>query len=252
MRVDLNADVGEGVGPTLDADRGVLSCVTSANVACGFHAGTPALMRATVEIAGEYKVAIGAHPSFPDDGGFGRQEMRLPLADVESAVLYQLGALAAIASAAGARLQHVKPHGALYNMAARDSALAGAIARAVRLFDRNLILVGLAGSAVVSVARGAGLRAAEEGFVDRAYRADGTLVPRSEAGAVLLETSSVVEQALRMVCEGTIVASTGERRRVHVDSLCVHGDTPGAAAMAAAVRGALQKAGVDVRALGAD
>ncbi len=250
MHVDLNADVGEGVGGTAELDRGVLSYVTSANIACGVHAGSPELMRATVELARDCNVAIGAHPSFPDHGGFGRQDMHLTSSEIESLVLYQLGALSAIAGAEGTQLRHVKPHGALYTMAARDRTLADAIARAVRLFDRELILVGLAGSAVIGAARDAGLRPAEEGFIDRAYRADGTLVPRGEDGAVLREASAAVAQAVRMVCDGAIVTATGHVRRVRVDSLCVHGDTPGAAALAAAVRGALRTSGVDVLALG--
>lgn len=251
MQVDLNADVGEGVSIADAGDEMLLPHVTSANIACGFHAGSPEIMRATVELACRLDVAIGAHPGFADIEGFGRREMHLSAGEVEDLVLNQLEALATIAASEGARLQHVKPHGALYNMAARDEALATAIARAVKAFDPSLILMGLAGSALVAAAERNGLQAAGEGFADRAYRADGTLVPRSEPGAVFPDRQAVIDQALRMIVDGVVVASTGELVRLQADSLCIHGDTPGAAVLAAELHKALLEAGVTLRALGA-
>ena len=250
MRIDLNADVGEGVHAADADDAAIMPHVTSANIACGAHAGSSEIMRATVEVARRFNVAIGAHPGFADLEGFGRREMHLSGPEVERLVVGQIEALAAIASESGMRLQHVKPHGALYNMAARDDTLAAAIARAVKAFDPSLVLMGLAGSALVSAAERAGLRAAGEGFADRAYRSDGTLVPRSEPGAVLHDRRLVVEQVLRLVTQGRVVASTGEEISLRVDSLCIHGDTPGAATLAAALRKTLVDAGVTVVALG--
>ncbi len=251
MRVDLNADVGEVADAADIGDAALLPHVTSANIACGFHAGNPHVMRATVELARGLGVAIGAHPGFADLEGFGRREIRLSTREVEDLVLDQVRALAAVASANSVRLQHVKPHGALYNMAARDRSLADAIARAVKALDPSLILVGLAGSALVSAAEGIGLRAAGEGFADRAYRADGTLVPRSEPDAVLHDRKAVVDQALQLVAEGVIVTSTVGQTRIRVDTICIHGDTPDAATLAAELRVALVAAGVTPRALGA-
>ncbi len=250
MRIDLNADVGESVHAADDGDNQIFPHITSANIACGFHAGSAEIMRATVELARKYDVSVGAHPGFADVEGFGRREMHVPPRDIENLVVTQVELLATIAADQGTRLQHVKPHGALYNMAARDEVLAAAVARAVKSFDPSLILMGLAGSALVSAAERIGLRAAGEGFADRAYRSDGTLVPRGDRGAVLHERRIVVEQAVRMVTDGVVVASTGEEVHLHVDSLCVHGDTPGAAMLAANLRAALVEAGVTVVALG--
>jgi len=237
-RVDLNADVGESFGAwKLGQTPELFSHITSANVACGFHAGDPGVMRETVALARQHGVAIGAHPGFPDLAGFGRREMHMAPADVEDMVVYQIGALWAVAAAQGARLQHVKAHGALYNMAARDAALADAIARAVAAVDRTLILVGLRGSEVMRAGERAGLPVANEVFADRAYREDGTLVPRTEVGAVIHDEALVVAQAVRL-------AALDE-----VDTICLHGDTPGAAQLAAAVRAALATAGVAVSSL---
>jgi len=248
MHVDLNADVGEGIGAN-ETDTAILRQVTSANIACGVHAGSPAIMRATVELAQSLDVAIGAHPGFADPEGFGRREMRVSEAEVEELVLSQMRALADIVTASGASLQHVKPHGALYNMAARDESVASAIARAVRAFDPSLILMGLAGSAMITAAERIGLRTAGEGFADRAYRSDGSLVPRHESRAILSDPRAVIEQALRMITDGVIIAATGEPVRVRVDSLCIHGDTPGASALAGDLRAAFVGAGVTLRAL---
>ncbi len=250
MRVDLNADVGESFGAwSLGQDPALMSSITSANVACGFHAGDPGVMRATVALAGEHGVAVGAHPGFPDLAGFGRRELQVSPRDVEDFVVYQVGALAGIAAAQGVRLQHVKPHGALFNMAVRDAALADAIARAVALIDKSMILFGLPNSELVAAGTRAGLRTACEVFADRAYRADGTLVPRQEEGAVIHDAAAVEQRVIAMVRDQAVVAIDGTRVPLTVDTICVHGDTPGAAELAARVRAALETAGVKVKAL---
>jgi UPF0271 protein len=251
MRVDLNSDVGESAsGKLLGPDAGLIPHLTSANVACGFHAGDPGVMRATIELAREHGVAVGAHPGFPDPEGFGRRELQFSPHDVEDFVAHQVGALAAIAAALGVRLQHVKPHGALFNMASRDRALADAIARAAAVIDRTLILFGLPGSQLEGAGRHAGLRTAREGFADRAYHADGALVARGHAGAVIHDRDTVVRRAVRMVCERTAEAIDGHVVPIHIDTLCVHGDTPGAVDLALCVREALTAAGVELKAVG--
>lgn len=250
-RVDLNADVGEWSGSSsADNDALLMPHITSANVACGFHAGGPAAMRATVALALEHGVAVGAHPGFPDLAGFGRRELHVSPRDVEDFVVYQVGALAAIAAAQGVRLQHVKPHGALFSMAARDAALADAVARATATIDRSMILFGLPGSELVASGQRAGLRTACEAFADRAYNPDGTLVPRQEPGAVIDDPDLVPRRVARMVNEAAIDAVDGTLVPLTIDTVCVHGDTPGAAGLAARIRAALQEAGVDVKAVG--
>ena len=249
MRIDLNADVGEGLAAA-GQDPALMSSITSANVACGFHAGNPGVMRATVALARDHGVAVGAHPGFPDLEGFGRRELQVAPGDVEDFVVYQVGALAAMAAAQGVRLQHVKPHGALFNMAVRDAALANAVARAAAAIDRTLILFGLPGSELVEAGRRAGLRTACEAFADRAYQPDGTLVPRSHSGAVIQDPEAVVRRAVRMVCEQTVDAIDGTAVPLTIDTLCVHGDTPGAADLAARIRAALVASGVEVVAVG--
>ena len=250
MRVDLNADVGESFGAwSLGQDPALMSSITSASVACGFHAGDPGVMRATVALALEHGVAVGAHPGFPDLAGFGRRELQVSPRDVEDFVVYQIGALAGIAAAQGVRLQHVKPHGALFNMAVRDAALAAAIARAVAMIDKSMILFGLPGSELVAAGLRAGLRTACEVFADRAYRPDGTLVPRQEEGAVIHDAGEVEARVIGMVRDQAVQAVDGTRVPRTVDTICVHGDTPGAAELAARIRSALEKAGVEVKAL---
>ena len=247
MPIDLNADVGESYGAyAYGDDPGVLPAVSSANIACGFHAGDPGVMRATVQLAHRHGVAIGAHPGFQDLSGFGRREMHLSPAEVENLVAYQVGALAGIAATEGARLRHVKPHGALYNMAARDAALAGAIARAVRSVDPSLVLFGLSGSELIAAGERAGLRVASEAFPDRGYRADASLTPRSAADAVITSPERVAARAVTMAA-GTVTTGDGQVVVVKADTLCIHGDTPGAAALARAVREALTAAGIAVR-----
>jgi UPF0271 protein len=251
MRIDLNADVGESFGAyTLGHDADLIPLITSANVACGFHAGDPGVMRATVALARQHGVAVGAHPGFPDLVGFGRREITATPEEVEDAVAYQIGALAGIAATEGLRLQHVKPHGALYNMAARDAALADAIARATASVDRSLILLGLPGSQLVAAGRRAGLRTASEAFADRAYQADGALVPRRHTGAVIEDADTVVRRAIVMAREHAVIAADGTRVAIEVDTICVHGDTPGAAALARRIREALADARIEVAALG--
>ena len=251
MRIDLNADVGEGgAGRPLLDDRALMPHITSANVACGFHAGDAQTMHATVVLASEFGVAVGAHPSFPDRDGFGRVERQASPTDVEGWVVQQIESLAAIAVREGVRLAHVKPHGALYNMAARDVDLAEAVVRAVAAVDRSLTLVGLVGSALVAAGRRAGLATASEAFADRGYLPDGRLVTRGEPGAVLIDEALVAARATTLARDRTIIAIDGAPLPVEVDTICVHGDTPGAAALARAIRTALANAGVEVRALG--
>jgi UPF0271 protein len=208
-------------------------------------------MRETVRAARAASVAVGAHPGFPDLVGFGRRNLAASPREVSDLVLYQVGALAAIAAAEGARLQHVKPHGALYNMAVRDPQLAEAIAAAVAAFDRRLILFGLPGSALLRAGAEAGLRTAAEGFADRGYAADGTLVPRDRSGALVRDADAVVERAVRMAQDGLVTSVDGADVAVHVSTICVHGDTPGASDLTRRIRVALEAAGLTVRAPGA-
>jgi UPF0271 protein len=223
--------------------------LTSANVACGFHAGNAATMRDTVALAREHGVAVGAHPSFPDPEGFGRRELQFSPADVEEFVSYQVGVLAGIAASQGVRLQHIKPHGALFNMAVRDAALADAIARAAARIDRTLILFGLPGSQLVQAGRRAGLRTASEGFADRAYLADGTLVPRQQPGAVITDPDAVIPRVIRMARDGLVEAIDGTSIALVVDTICVHGDTLGAAELAGRIHVALAQEGVQLKAV---
>ncbi|TAM94522.1 MAG: LamB/YcsF family protein [Rhodanobacteraceae bacterium] len=248
-RIDLNADLGESFGAwRMGDDAGVMPWITSANVACGFHAGDPSIMQRTVALCVQHGVAIGAHTSLPDLQGFGRREMKVAPEEVYAQTLYQLGALHAIARAAGTQLHHVKPHGALYNMAARERALADAIVNAVRDFDHRLVLVGLAGSAMVEAGRAAGLPVQREGFCDRRYRADGSLAPRSEAGAVIEDIDAAVAQALSIATRSEAVAGDGRKIRIEADTLCIHGDRAGAAAFAQRMRQALENAGLGIAA----
>jgi 5-oxoprolinase (ATP-hydrolysing) subunit A len=244
--IDLNADVGESVGD----DEGVLPLVSSANIACGFHAGNPAVMRSTVQLAHRHGVAVGAHPGFHDLEGFGRREMPVSTAELEDLVAYQIGALAGVAANEGVRLSHVKPHGALYNMAARDSAMADAIARAVRAVDSSLVLFGLSGSQLIAAGERAGLAVASEVFADRGYRPDGSLAPRGTPGAVMTEAAAVAARAVEMASRQSVTAVDGASVSVKADTICIHGDTPGAAALARAVRDALAAAGIEIVAPG--
>lgn len=237
--IDLNGDLGEG-GP----DAALLPLLTSANVACGLHAGSPALMRRTVALARTHGVALGAHPGFADREGFGRRELPVTPEEAYALTLYQLGALSGFAAVEGWPIAHVKPHGALYNMAARDPAIAGAIARAVHDFDPALVLFGLAGSALVSAGRARGLRVAEEFFADRAYQPDGALVPRGRIEAVLHDPQVVTRRVIQAVLESTVTAIDGTVLAVRADTVCLHGDTPEAVPFAVDLRRALEAAGI--------
>lgn len=241
MNMDLNCDMGENSGN----DEDIMPHITSANIACGFHAGDAATMQATVRLAKRYGVAVGAHPSWKDAEGFGRREMMLPPAEVEALVLYQIGALYAIVKAEDVELQHVKPHGALYNQAAKDKVLANVIARAVKRFSGELILVGLAGSGLIEAGIEVGLHVANEGFPDRNYNPDGTLVSRKESNAIIESPEEVAAHAIALVKNGIDFSGT----RFRVDTLCLHGDNIHAAESAMLVRDAMLKEGIEMMSL---
>ena len=247
-RIDLNADVGESFGAyQIGSDAELFDVVTSANVACGFHAGDPEVMDRTVALAVRKGVAVGAHPGHFDLRGFGRRAIPAEPAEVERDVLYQVGALMAFARAHGTRLTHVKPHGALYNQAATDEATARAVARGVARADRDLVLVGLSTTGLMRrAAEAEGLRFAGEAFADRRYNPDGTLQSRHKAGAVITDPASAAAQAVRIAREGVVETAGGEPLRLCAQTLCVHGDNPSALANARAVRRALGDAGIEV------
>jgi UPF0271 protein len=247
--IDLNADVGESFGRwQLGDDAALLDVVTSANVACGFHAGDPLTLRRTCRWAAERGVRIGAQVGYRDLAGFGRRFIDVAADDLAADVLYQVGALDGLARTAGSGVRYVKPHGALYNATVHHEAQAAAVVEAVRSYDPGLAVLGLPGSALLAAAAAAGLRAVPECFADRGYRPDGSLVPRSEPGAVLGDPVAIAARAVRMAIEGVVVAVDGAALPVTAESICVHGDTPGAVAIAAAVRSALSTAGVAVTA----
>ena len=251
MRIDINSDVGESFGAYhIGHDVGLMRSITSANVAAGFHAGDPSVLRQTIRSAKEHGVAVGAHPGFPDLVGFGRRELNVSAREAEDFVLYQVAAVAGVAAAEGVGLQHVKPHGALFNMAVHNAELAGAIARGVAAFDKRLILFGLPGSEILKAGRAAGLRVAAEVFADRAYEPDGTLASRKKPGTVIHDAEAVVARAIRMITEKNVVAIDGSIVALEADTICVHGDTPGSDDLAARIRAGLEKAGVTVRSLG--
>ncbi len=246
-KMDLNCDLGESFGAwTMGDDAGVMPWITSANIACGFHAGDFSTMRKTVLLAKQHDVAIGAHISLPDLQGFGRREMKIPANDAYALTLYQIGALAAFAHAADTHVAHVKPHGALYNMAAKDAELADAIARAVRDFDAQIVLVGLAASELPRAGRALGLRVAHEAFADRRYEADGSLTPRGVDGAVIEDADAAVAQAVQIATRGNVDIRTGGTRELCADTICVHGDRPDAALFARRLHDALIATGVTV------
>jgi UPF0271 protein len=250
MRIDLNSDMGESFGAyTIGHDTGLMKSITSANVAAGFHAGDPSVLRDTIRSAKQHGVAVGAHPGFPDLVGFGRRELNVTPREAEDMVLYQVAAVAGVAAAEGVTLQHVKPHGALFNMAVRNAELAAAIARAVAAFSRDLILFGLPGSEILAAGRAAGLRVAAEVFADRAYEADGALASRRKPNAVIHDPDAVVVRAVRMVKEKSVVAIDGSTVPLDADTICVHGDTPGSDQLAAKIRAGLEAAGVTVKAI---
>jgi UPF0271 protein len=247
--IDLNCDMGESFGAwKMGADAAVMPWISSANIACGFHAGDPATIRTTVRLAADHGVAIGAHPSLPDLQGFGRRVMRITPQEMYDLVLYQAGAVEAFARAAGARLHHVKCHGALYNMAAIDEPLSEACARAVRDLGGGVMLYALAGSRMVDCAGRLGVRAVAEGFADRGYEDDGTLAARNRPGGMIEDEGRAVAQALAMVAEGHVTSLSGKRVPVATGTLCLHGDQPGAVGFARALRAAFQSHAIEVKA----
>ncbi|WP_456280256.1 LamB/YcsF family protein [Cupriavidus sp. JZ107] len=249
MQIDLNSDLGESFGAwRMGSDAAMLDIVSSANVACGFHAGDPAGILRTLKAAAARGVAVGAHVSYPDLQGFGRRNMDVASEDLIADVIYQIGALAGMAATVGTTVRYVKPHGALYNTIASDERQARDVIAAIRAVDPELVLVALAGSPLVGWARDAGLRVVAEAFADRAYTPQGTLVSRREPGAVLHDAGEVAQRMLRLVREGTVVAIEGSVARVEAQSICVHGDSEGALEMARAVREALERDGVKVSA----
>jgi UPF0271 protein len=251
-RIDLNCDMGESFGVyRLGHDDELLACVSSANIACGFHAGDPAVMQRTVRAAAERGVAIGAHPGFHDVEGFGRRALAITPEDAYGLVVYQTGALLGFALAADTRLAHVKPHGALYNLAARDASLADAIARAVRDVDRSLVLFGLAGSELITAGQRAGIGTAAEAFADRNYASDGSLLPRSRPDALVHNPAAAAARVVRMVREGQVTSADGADVALRPQTICIHGDGPNAPALARAVREALEREGIRVHAVGA-
>lgn len=245
--IDLNSDLGESYGAwRMGDDAAMLEVVSSANVACGFHAGDPAGILRTVKSAAERGVAIGAHVSYPDLAGFGRRDMEIAPADLTADVVYQIGALTGLAAAVGAKVRYVKPHGALYNRIAVDAVQGAAVIAALKSVDPTLVLMGLAGAPILDQASAAGLAVVAEAYADRAYTPAGHLVPRRETGALLHDASLIAARMVRLATEGVVEAIDGSVIRIDAQSICVHGDSPGAVAIARVVRGRLEAAGIAV------
>ncbi len=250
MRIDLNSDLGESFGNyKIGMDDEVIKRVSSVNIACGWHAGDPNVMAETVRKAVENGVAMGCHPGFPDLMGFGRRNMQVSEVELKNYVKYQIGALKAFVGSAGGVMQHVKPHGAMYNMAAKDEKMARAIAEAIYEVDSQLILMGLSGSKMLSCAEAIGLKTASEVFADRAYQKDGSLVPRSQPGAVIHDTEKAIAQVVEMVKHGTATAITGEKIQIRAESICVHGDNEKALEFVDAIHRRLKSEGIEVKPL---
>lgn len=246
-RIDLNSDLGESFGRyTLGMDDKIIPMITSANVACGFHASDPVVMEKTVAMAAEAGIRVGAHPGYPDLMGFGRRNMVVSPQEAKAYTMYQIGALKAFVEAKGMRLQHVKPHGALYNMAAKDYQLAVAICEAIKEIDANLIVMALSGGELVRAAKDMGLRVGLEVFADRAYEEDGSLVNRSKEGAMITDEDEAIARVIRMIKEGKVRAITGKDIDIQADSVCVHGDGLKALAFVEKIRAALQKEGIEI------
>jgi UPF0271 protein len=244
MRIDINCDMGESFGPyRMGEDEQIIRHITSASIACGFHAGDPTVMARTVELAREHGVAVGAHPGYPDLIGFGRRNLETEPGQIRHDLLYQMGALSGFARALGVGMQHVKPHGALYNLAARDERAAAEVIDAVLSFDPELVLFVLAGSLLEEMAGGRGLRVAREIFPDRAYLSNGQLAPRSMAGAVIHDLDAVCSRLLKLLDSGRMECIDGGEIPLQADTLCVHGDTPGAWRIAASIRQLLEENG---------
>jgi len=250
--IDLNCDMGESFGTyTLGYDEQAMPYVTSINVACGFHASDPVNMLKTVRLAKKYGAAVGAHPSYPDLVGFGRRVVAASPEEVKADVMYQIGSLQAFCKAEGVKMQHVKVHGALYNVAAKDIAIAGAIAEAVKAVDPDLYMLCLGNSLMVTAAKNAGIKYVEEAFADRAYTSEGTLVPRKQEGSVIHDVNEVAERVLTMAKEQKVTAIDGATVPITAQTICVHGDTPGAVDMIKAIRAKLEAEGIEFRAFGA-
>lgn len=250
-RVDLNCDLGESFGAyKIGMDEQVLEYISSANIACGWHAGDSLVMDKTVKLAKNNGVAVGAHPGFPDLLGFGRRNLAASPEEVKTYIKYQLGALYAFAKAEGIKIQHVKPHGALYNMAAKDYKMSLAIAEAIKEVDENLILMGLANSEMIRAGKDIGLRVANEVFADRAYNDDGTLVARSLPGAVIHDKDLAIKRVIRMVKEGKVESINGKDINIDVQSICIHGDNPEALVFSKNIKEALMSEGVEIKSLG--
>jgi UPF0271 protein len=246
-RVDLNSDLGESFGRyTLGMDERIIPLITSANVACGYHASDPVVMEKTIKLAKEAGIRVGAHPGFPDLMGFGRRNMNVTPAEAKAYTLYQLGALDAFCKAQGVTMQHVKPHGALYNMAAKDYELSKAICEAIASYNKDLIVMALCGGQLLRAAKDMGLRAASEVFADRGYEEDGTLVDRKKEGAMITDENVAIARVVRMVKEGKVTAVTGKDIDIQADSVCVHGDGEKALAFVEKIRAALEKEGIAI------
>lgn len=246
-RIDLNSDLGESFGAyKIGMDDKIIPLISSANVACGFHASDPVVMEKTIAMAKEAGIRVGAHPGFPDLMGFGRRNLAVTPEEAKAYTMYQIGALNAFCKAKGMKLQHVKPHGALYNMAAKDYALARGICEAVREVDDSLIVLGLSGSEMVRAAKDLGLRVALEVFADRAYEEDGSLVNRRKEGAMILDEKEAIQRVIRMIKEGKVTAITGKDIDIKADSVCVHGDGAKALAFVEEIRRALQKEQIEI------
>lgn len=251
MRIDINCDLGESFGVyEIGRDEEVLSLITSANVACGFHGGDPLVMERTLALAKEHGVSVGAHPGFPDLAGFGRRNMHISAREAKTYVQYQIGALMGFCIEQGMTMQHVKPHGALYNMACADEELAHAVVKGVKSVSRELIMLVPAGSTLDLAAQEAGLSVAREVFADRAYEEDGSLVSRHKEGAMITDEGLAINRVLRMIKEGKVEAVTGNDINIQVDSVCVHGDNAHAPAFVQSLRRALGEAGIEVKSLG--
>lgn len=249
-KIDLNCDMGESFGAwKMGNDAALMDYVSSVNIACGFHAGDATVIRKTVETAIKKGVAVGAHPSFPDLQGFGRREMKLSPEEIFDIVLYQISAVKGICESMGIKLHHVKPHGALYNQAARDAELAEEVAKAVKSLDENLILYGLSGSLSISEAEKIGLKTASEVFADRTYTAEGNLTPRTRKNALIKDTPQAAAQVLQMINEQTVTATTGEKISLKADTVCIHGDGENALEFAKTIRENLIKNGIEVSAI---
>lgn len=247
MKIDLNADLGESYGNYIcGMDEDVIQYISSANVACGFHASDPLVMEQTVKLAKNASVAVGAHPGYPDLVGFGRRNMSVSPKELKAMVQYQIGALWAFCKVNQMNLQHVKPHGAMYNMAANDEKLANAIVEAILEVDESLILLGLSGSLMIQIAKENGLRVANEVFADRAYQSDGSLVPRSQVGAVIQDEKLAVERTIKMIKDGVVIAIDGTEIPIKADSICLHGDGKKAVLFAKMLREAIIKEGIDI------